>query len=78
MKAREITRVRRDRGHKSAVRSFEIGERLRYFDENAKNWNNFGQITSVRSHGSMRSQSYYILNDRGEEILRPRMHVAEV
>ena len=78
MKAREATRTRRDRGHKSVVRSFKIGERVRYFDEKAKHWKNFGQISNVRNHGSMRIQSYYIINDRGEEILRPRMHVAEV
>ena len=38
MKAREVTRLRGDRGHKSTVRSFEIGERVRYFDEKAKHW----------------------------------------
>ena len=78
MKARETTRQRRNRGHKSAVRSFEIGERVRYFDEKAKHWKNIGQVSNILNHRSLRIQLYYIINDRGEEILRPRMHVAEL
>ena len=78
MKAREATRQRADRGPKPTVRAFEIGERVRYFDEKSKHWKNFGQVSDIRTHGSSRIQSYYITNERGKEILRPRMHVAEL
>ena len=77
MDTTEVTRRRADRGPKPTVRTFGIGERVRYFDERSKHWKNFGEVTDFRTHGSSMIQSYYIIIGRGEEILRPRMHVAE-
>ena len=77
MNKREVTRQKADRGLKPTVRTFEIGDRVRYFDERSKHWRNFGEMLDFRTHGSSMIQSYYTINERGEEILRPRMHVAE-
>ena len=49
---RERTRERGDQGPKPGDRTFQIGDKVRYFDEKAKHWKNFGMVSDIQTHGA--------------------------
>ena len=70
---REWDRTRQDKKFQGDSSSFDTGDQVRYWQDGQ--WDISGEIVQVRTHGSGRAQSYYIKNDQGNVVLRPRKHV---
>ena len=70
---REWNRTKHDKKFQGDSSSFELGDQVRYWQDSQ--WDNTGEVVQVRTHGSDRAQSYYIKNDQGNVVLRPRKHV---
>ena len=60
--AEKIMLMRADRRLKHVERSFKIGDRVRYFDDRAKRWKNFGTVLDFGTHGASKIQSCMSLN----------------
>ena len=57
MERREKVRERADLGPKPIDKAFAIGDRVRFYDNRKKYWNNFGTMSDLRTHGASKIQS---------------------
>merc|ERR1711951_333025 len=75
MNMREKIREKNDEGPYPEIRQFKVGDRVRLFDEVAKDWKTTGTGSEFRRLGSSLIQSYYIIADNRHKYLGPRNFV---
>ena len=78
MNNREKLREKRDEEPKPDKRQFNVGDRVRIFNEVTKDWKTTGTVKNFRRLGSSLIQSSYIVADDGRKYLRPRNFVSVI
>ena len=78
MNMREKIREKNDEGPNPDLRQFKVGDRVRLFDDIAKDWKTTGVVSDFRRLGSSLIQSYYIMGDNRHKYLHPRNFVVEI